>query len=238
MSAPLQPLRCRPECYRAFGAELTRLQEPGALLRAAASVSLHEHPGADLDLVERRVEMLAADVRARGLGRSAKARLAHLHAVLFDEQGFRGEEQGYSNPSNSYLPTVLATKRGLPITLSLLYVEVARRAGIPAFGLDVPAHFVVEVDEPGGTLVVDPFHGGRTVTRDELAERLDRVVGPSWRTNAPLARATSRGWLDRILRNLEASFVRAARLDDYAAMGELRALLGTKPGEKSATAGG
>ena len=115
---------------------------------------------------------------------------------------------------------------------------MARRAGIPAFGLDVPAHFVVEVDEPGGTLIVDPFHGGRTITRDELAERLDRVVGPNWRTSTPLSRATSRGWLDRILRNLEASFARAARLDDYAAMGELRALLGTKPGERSATAGG
>lgn len=227
MSAPLQPLRCRPECYRAFARQVERLEEPGALLRAAAAIALHEHPDADLDLVERRVESLATAVRERGAGRSPKARQAFLHEVLFDEQGFRGDDQGYSNPSNSYLPMVLATKRGLPITLSLVVVETARRAGIAAFGLDVPAHFLVELEEPAGTLIVDPFHGGRTVTRDELAERLERVLGPTWRAGNPAPRATSRGWLDRILRNLEASFVRAGRLDDFAAMGELRTLLGT-----------
>ena len=229
MSAPLQPLRCRPECYRAFGRQIERLGEPGALLRAAGSIALHEHPDADLDLVESRVEALGAEARRRGEGRSAKARLGFLHEVLFDEQGFRGDDQGYSNPSNSYLPMVLATKRGLPITLSLVYVEAARRAGIPAFGLDVPAHFLVEVEEPGGSLLVDPFHGGRTLTHDELGERLARVLGPTGQAGHPVQRATSRGWLDRILRNLEASFARAARLEDYAAMGELRTLLGATP---------
>jgi regulator of sirC expression with transglutaminase-like and TPR domain len=105
-------------------------------------------------------------------------------------------------------------------------VEVARRAGIPAFGLDMPAHFLVEVEEPGGTLVIDPFHGGRTLTQDELAERLARVLGePVPRGTPARSRATQRGWLDRILRNLEGAFARAARLDDYTAMGELRARL-------------
>jgi regulator of sirC expression with transglutaminase-like and TPR domain len=234
VSAPLQPLRCRPECYAAFGRALERLSEPGGVLQAAAAIALHEHPEADLGLVETRVEALAAEVRRRSTGRSAKARLAYLHEVLFEEQGFRGDDQTYSNPSNSYLPTILATKRGLPITLSLLYVEVARRAGIPAHGLDMPAHFLVEVEEPGGPVVIDPFHGGRTLTQDELTARLERVLGkPAAQEALTRNRATPRGWLDRILRNLEGAFARAARLDDYAAMGELRARLLAGP-----TAGG
>lgn len=240
MSAPLQPLRCRPECYAAFGRALEHLAEPGGLLRAAATIALHEHPEADLALVESRVEALAAEVRRRGEGRSAKARLGYLHEVLFEEQGFRGDDQTYSNPSNSYLPTILATKRGLPITLSLLYVEVARRAGIPAFGLDVPAHFLVEVEEPGGLVVIDPFHGGRTLTRDELSERLARVLGgplPAVPNGRAWNRASHHAWLDRILRNLEGSFARAARLDDYAAMGELRARLLASGGDAGGSQG-
>lgn len=226
MSAPLQPLRCRPECYAAFGRALPRLNEPGGLLQAAAAVALHEHPEADLALVEARTEALAAEVRRRADGRSAKARLGFLHEVFFEEHGYRGDEQTYSNPSNSYLPAVLATKRGLPITLSLLYVEVARRAGLVAHGVDAPTHFLVEVEEPTGVLIVDPFQGGRALTKEEVFTRLERVLGGHLRRDvALLPRATPKGWLDRMLRNLEGSFARAGRLDDLAAMGELRALL-------------
>jgi regulator of sirC expression with transglutaminase-like and TPR domain len=226
VSAPLQPLKCRPECYRAFGSALQRLAEPGGLLQAAAAIALHEHPEADLALVEARTEALAAEVRRRAEGRSTKARLGFLHEVLFDEHGYRGDEHTYSNPSNSYLPAVLATKRGLPITLSLLYVEVARRAGLAAHGVDAPTHFLVEIEDPPGVLIVDPFQGGRALTQEEVFSRLERVLGGRLRRDVKLLpRATPAGWLDRMLRNLEGSFARAGRLDDFAAMGELRALL-------------
>lgn len=230
MSAPLEPLKCRLACYAAFSAALDRLAQPGGLLRAAAAISLHEHPEADLDLVETRVARLAEEVARRGQGRSLNARLGFLHEVLFDEHGFRGDDQTYSNPSNSYLPAVLATRRGLPITLSLLYVEVATRAGMAAYGLDAPAHFLVEVEEPGGLLIVDPFAGGRALTRREVLSRLERILIAGARPDGnALPRATPLGWLDRILRNLEGSFARAGRLEDFAAMGELRSLV-RRPG--------
>jgi regulator of sirC expression with transglutaminase-like and TPR domain len=233
VSAPLKPLHCRPECYAAFARALERLDEPRGLLHAAATIALHEHPDADLALVESRTEALAAEVRRRAEGRSAKARLGFLHEVLFEENGFRGDEQTYSNPSNSYLPAVLATKRGLPITLSLLYVEVARRVGMTAHGIDAPTHFLAEVEEPNGALIVDAFQGGSTLTKEEVFTRLERVLGGHLRRDlALLPRATPRGWLDRILRNLEGSFGRAARLDDHAAMGELRALLAATGGKE------
>ena len=143
----------------------------------------------------------------------------------FEEHSFQGDEQTSSNPSNSYMNAILATRRGLPITLSLLYVEVARRVGVNAYGVDAPAHFVVEVEEPGGPLLVDPFFRGQALTRAELRQRLERVLGHPLAADAIAPRATPRGWLDRILRNLEQSFARAGRPDDHAAMGELRALL-------------
>lgn len=230
MTSPLRPLRCRPACYDAFARAVERLDQPGMLLRAAASVALHEHPGADLDLVEHRVEALAEEVRRRALGRSVQARLALLHEVLFERHSFQGDEQTYANPGNSYLPMVLATQRGLPVTLTLVYVEVARRAGLAAWGVDAPMHFLAQVEQPDGPLLVDPFHRGRALSRDEAVARLERVLVAGFRPDGdPLPRAHPRGWLDRILRNLEGSFARAGRLDEAAAMSELRTLLRGAP---------
>ncbi|MFM8981051.1 MAG: transglutaminase family protein [Planctomycetia bacterium] len=225
MAGPTHPLHCRPACYAAFQAALPGVQAPGGLLRAVASIALHEHPEADLDLVDARVEALAQQVATVAAGRSAKARVSLLHQVLFEEHGFRGDEQTFSNPSNSYMNAILATRRGLPITLSLLYVEVARRVGIAAHGLDAPAHFLVEVEQPGGLLVVDPFFAGQVVTRAEVRARMERVLGHPLPAGAAPARATPAGWLHRILRNLESAFGRAQRADDHAAMSELRSLL-------------
>lgn len=230
MNEPLRPLRCRPACFQAFSEALERLDQPGALLRAASAVALHEHPDADLDLVERRVEGLAEEVRRLALGRSLKARLGFLHQVLFEQHAFQGDEQTYSNPGNSYLPMVLATQRGLPIVLTLIYVEVARRAGLVAHGLDAPLHFLAEVEQPDGPQIVDPFYRGRALSRAEVRERIERVLMAGVRADGdPMPRAHPRGWLDRILRNLETSFARAGRLDEQAAMGELRTLLRATP---------
>jgi regulator of sirC expression with transglutaminase-like and TPR domain len=109
-----------------------------------------------------------------------------------------------------------------------------------AHGVDAPTHFRVEIEEPKGVLIVDPFQGGRALTQEEVFTRLERVLGGHLRRDVTLLpRATPKGWLDRMLRNLEGSFARAGRLDDYAAMGELRALLASvTPGEEKAGGSG
>jgi regulator of sirC expression with transglutaminase-like and TPR domain len=91
-------------------------------------------------------------------------------SLLFDELGFAGNEDDYYNPRNSCLPWVLASKRGIPITLSALYIEVARRLGVPVHGIAAPGHFLVRLQEDGEDFYIDPFRRGKI--RDDIAEDL------------------------------------------------------------------
>src|SRR5206468_6452152 len=103
--------------------------------------------------------------RSRVRGGQPQALLVHLHEYLFTELGFAGNIEDYYNPYNSYLPSVLATKRGLPITLSLVYKIVAERLGLRAWGVGLPGHFLIGVEcEPGNKMLVDTFASGRIIT--------------------------------------------------------------------------
>jgi len=108
--------------------------------------------------------------------------LAHLHATLFDEEGYRGNTEDYYHPYNSYLPAVMETRHGLPITLTLLYKAVAERLGLRVEGINAPGHFMGAVrrdarDEGAGVLLVDAFDGGRMLSRDEALERVEAITG-------------------------------------------------------------
>jgi regulator of sirC expression with transglutaminase-like and TPR domain len=167
------------------------------------------------------------------------ARLAHLHDVLFDVVGFVGNGDDYYDPANSYLPEVLRTHRGLPITLVLVYKCVAERIGLEVRGINSPGHFLAAVksdepDTPTAKLVtwmyVDPFYGGQVLYRDDVCRRIAETTGrtlidPSlW-----LEPATHRQWLARMLNNLQATFAQAGRERDLYAMLELSELLTQQP---------
>ena len=100
-----------------------------------------------------------------------------LSEYLFDHLGFKGNDEDYYDPRNSYLNQVLARRMGIPITLAVVYMEIGRRLKIPLVGIGMPGHFLVrhvEVDD----LFVDPFHGGIMLSEDECRERLrERVTG-------------------------------------------------------------
>jgi regulator of sirC expression with transglutaminase-like and TPR domain len=96
--------------------------------------------------------------------------------VLADEEGFWGDTEKYDAPENSFLDSVLARKKGLPITLAVVYLEVARRAGIPLFGVSFPGHFLVACPSEEGKLVVDPFQGGTILTEAGCQDLLARVA--------------------------------------------------------------
>jgi regulator of sirC expression with transglutaminase-like and TPR domain len=160
--------------------------------------------------------------------------LAHLHDVLFDVIGFIGNVEDYYNPANSYLPEVLRTRRGLPITLVLLYKCVAESVGLKVHGVNSPGHFLaaVECREPGSTtapakwMYVDPFYGGELLDREDVCRRVAETTGVVAADSSPwLKPATHRQWLSRMLNNLQAVFAHTGRERDLYAMQELQALI-------------
>nr|QKW93563.1 regulator of SirC expression [Archangium gephyra] len=125
------------------------------------------------------------------------AGLTALRHVLADIEGFRGNEEDYQAPENSFLDQVLERKVGLPITLSVVYLEVARRAGIPLYGVPFPGHFLVACSAGDHKLVVDPFHSGEILTEEGCKELLERVApqlrfNPSMLSPAPVELITYR----------------------------------------------
>ena len=149
--------------------------------------------------------------------------------MLFDVFGLRGNVDDYYNPANSYLPDVLRSRQGLPITLVLIYKRVAEPLGIVVHGVNAPGHFLAEVEsgEPQGEPIsIDPFFGGGLLNKREVAQRISAATGIDV-SAAPnlLARATHRQWLGRMLNNLQAAFATLGQDRDVCAMQELQSLL-------------
>jgi len=219
---------CRPEAYELFVEQLPVLHTCEGLLRAAVAISMHALDDVDPHHVEQRLRTLALRVRERSPSRRAAAILANMHAVLFEEEEYGGNLEQYYNALNSYLPAVLNSRRGLPVTLALIYKVVGQWAGLTIQGVNAPGHFMVRVRCDDAWMIVDPFFGGQTLTREEAFDRIDRVAGkPMPRQDEMLATPTHEQWLARILGNLRQLFATEARHDDLAAMTELANALNT-----------
>jgi regulator of sirC expression with transglutaminase-like and TPR domain len=224
------PAHCRPIAYELFRQQLSDIDSSAGLFRAAFAISLHERPEADLAAAESIVENLTDTIRRRMQSRSREAVLAHMHDVLFDIFGLQGNHDDYFNPANSYLPDVLHTHRGIPISLVLIYKRVAEPLGIIVHGINAPGHFLAEVEptagEKGRSMFVDPFFGGMILNENEVADRIEQATGrPLGPTTPRLSRATSRQWLARMLNNLLASFAAKGHDREVYAMQELQELL-------------
>ena len=181
------------------------------LLEAAIAVAQDEMPQLDVQGVLSDVDMLAERLCRRLPADAAPLqRLRLLNPYFFHELGFAGNVNDYYDPCNSLLPAVLETRRGIPITLGLLYIELAQRAGLHADGVCFPGHFLVKLTLPNGEVVIDPY-SGQSLTREDLDERLApfrrQLEGTGARAaDASLAiwlqPATAREILTRLLRNL------------------------------------
>ena len=180
------------------------------LAEAALLIAQSEYPDRDVASYLRRIDDLADTARERTTGETTPhAVVNHLSEFLFDEAGFSGNVANYYDPRNSYLNEVLDRKPGIPITLSVLYMEVARRFGITMHGAGMPGHFLLTYDDAGERIVIDAFHRGIILTDDDCAELL-RVLDyaePFDRTLlAPVSRCDI---LARILNNLKSIYVNA-----------------------------
>jgi len=228
------PVCCSPAAFGLLQKTAGLVDTNPALLQGAVAISMHEMDGVDPAAAEAQLQGYADTVRSRVRGRQPQALLAHLHQVLFEEEGFRGNTQDYYASANSYVPAVLETKRGLPITLSLVYKIVADKLGIKCWGVGLPGHFLVGVEaadartEDGapGMMLVDPFNNGRILTPDEAQARIQEMFGPEAEWSEEMLRpASNRHWLTRILQNLLNVFGSANQFADVAAVLEMEMLL-------------
>jgi regulator of sirC expression with transglutaminase-like and TPR domain len=201
------------EARRALGALVAGDDIQIDLPRAALLIALEEYAGLDTQAYIDQLDQLGRALQARISAESAPERqLAALNALLFGEEGFRGNATSYYDPRNSYLNEVLDRRLGIPITLSLIYVDVGRRAGLQLSGVGFPAHFLVAYEaEP--RLLVDPFNCGRMLTIADCEHLLRDSFGSSGRLEPGyLAASSPRQILARLISNLKAAYQRAGDL--------------------------
>jgi regulator of sirC expression with transglutaminase-like and TPR domain len=219
---------------RAFARLVRRKDEEIDLVRAALLIARDVYPDLDAGACLLQLDALAARVCARLAERgitpgddpdAALSTILTINLVLFGEEGFHGNTAEYYDPRNSYLNEVLARRTGIPITLALVYIEVARRVGLRLHGVGMPGHFLVGYMPPGGRgerLFIDPFSDGTLRTTGECVALFRRMYG-TMQAFSPqaLAPVTARQFLARLLTNLksiyleQSDWLQALRVVDY-----------------------
>jgi regulator of sirC expression with transglutaminase-like and TPR domain len=188
--------------YVARPAEEIHLDE-GALLLART-----EYPALDVPTQLARLDTLAARVKCAPR-RSPQANIASLNHLLFEVENFTGNEEEYDDPRNSYLNDVLDRKKGIPITLSLVYQEVARRCGLPVVGVGFPGHFLVKYLAASGEILLDPYQRGTILSIRDCEEKLKAQFGEEAELLPTFLQASStKQILTRMLNNLKGSYFR------------------------------
>ena len=172
-------------------------------------------PGPYLDRLEQMGDA-AFHFVAKDPGQDAPlgARIDAVNRFLFGELGYAGNREQFDDPRNSCLNEVMDRKKGNPITMALIYIEVARRAGVRAEGVNFPGHFLVRclqelhTDDPNDGLIVDPFHGGAILNEAECRQLLTPHISEAAFDPSLLARASRRQILVRMLLNLKNLYVK------------------------------
>ena len=197
--------------HRGAVASFAALVEPSRddasidLAAAALAIARTEYPLLDVPYYLARLESLAERVRSRMRSNpTARESIALLNRILFDEEGLRGNRDDYYDPRNSFLNDVLDRKLGIPITLSIVYMDVARRVGFPLAGTGMPGHFLLKhYDVLSGEIVIDAFHRGRIVGTAECQQQLDQIYSGQLELRPDFLKAVShRDILIRVLNNL------------------------------------
>ena len=180
------------------------------LVRAALTIAQTEYPDVAIDVYHGRIEELARRVKrlVPDLGDPSES-IAALNRVLFEEEGFRGNGEDYYDPRNSFLNDVLDRKLGIPITLAVVYMEVARRVGFPLVGVGMPGHFLLKhYDVEGREILIDPFNRGSILTAKDCQRALDEIYGGQMPLQPEFLMAVSRRQvLVRMLNNLKSSYL-------------------------------
>ncbi|MEO8204325.1 MAG: SirB1 family protein [Betaproteobacteria bacterium] len=201
-----------------FATLLADQKDRYSLAEACLLIATDAYPRLDVDHYLAEIERMAARLRGRlPPSGDPEEKVIALNQFLFEDLGFSGNVDDYYDPRNSYLNEVIERRVGIPISLSVIYMEIGRKIGLPFEGVSFPGHFLVRLALRGSTLVLDPFSGGEPLSEQDLRKLLRRVIAGSGRAGLrsagdvaaelPLDQflepAGHRQVLARVLRNLK-----------------------------------
>ena len=203
-----------------YFAALVQQDDAIPLFEAALSIAQDEDPALDLTACMVELDKLANQLKRRlpsDVGQIPKLRL--LNQFFYQELGFAGNVNDYYDPNNSYLHKVLLSRRGIPISLAVIYMELAQQVGLNVRGISFPGHFLMKLSVKNGDIVLDPFNGA-SLSREELEERLEPYfLQPQDSASLPMASlledAQPRVILVRMLRNLKALYAEHPRWQQF-----------------------
>jgi regulator of sirC expression with transglutaminase-like and TPR domain len=197
-----------------YFSSLVQQDESIPLFEAALSIAQDIDPQLDLGATQLEVDTMAARLSKRlPSDASHVQKLRMLNHFFYQELGFAGNVNNYYDPDNSYLHCVLNSRRGIPISLALLYMELAHQVGLEVKGISFPGHFLMKLSVQSGEIVLDPVSGA-SLSREDLEERLEPYLSQNAERDAPLSaylqEAEPREILVRMLRNLKSLYFERA----------------------------
>jgi regulator of sirC expression with transglutaminase-like and TPR domain len=206
-------------------------EESLELARAALLVAAESDPDADIDGSMRQIENWADELRGRlQPGWNNLQKLARLRAYVFEELGFRGDREDYYSPRNSLLHEVITRRRGIPLTLAIVMLELGWRLGIPFEGVGFPGHFLVRLTGEPGDLLLDPYSRGMSVHEEDCRRMLLESTGGRLEYDPGLLVSVGkRQMIVRLLNNLKSAYLRAG--DDRLALAAVDRLLLIHPAD-------
>jgi regulator of sirC expression with transglutaminase-like and TPR domain len=193
-------------------------EEEVDLARASLLIAQGEYPELDIEVYLKRLRRWSDELRDRlSEGSSAASRVFALNEFLFNELGFRGNVDDYYDPRNSFLNEVIDRRMGIPITLSIIYIYIGRRIGLPLEGVSFPGHFLVKFAVDNGEVIIDPFSAGASLEESDIDELLQQYYGEDVSSHPPLEESLAgvdiRTLLIRVLHNLKGIYLRDQELE-------------------------
>lgn len=217
-----------------FQREVQQPDEQIHLERAALYLAQEEYPELDVEAYLKALDAIAAVVKERSPESAYPLKMIQtINRHLYDELGFVGNTADYYDPRNSFLNEVIDRRTGIPITLSLVYLAIARRVGLPMVGINMPGHFLIRPVVEEAEICVDPFHQGEIMFPQDCQERLTQVYGhPVELKPAFLEAVSNRHYLARMLTNLKVTYSNWGKLEGtLAAIDRLLLLFPNAPVE-------
>lgn len=201
----------REEARAQFAELVARNEEELELDRAALLIAAEEYPNLNVQEYLSLLDQIGEQARAQDdFFADPLTRIMRLGNLLFDELGFRGNTENYYDARNSFLNDVLSRRTGIPITLSVLMMEVGRRIGLQLFGVGMPGHFLVKYADEEQEIFADPFHGGRIVDEDRCRQLIEQMYDGRMPFSLSFLHAvTKKQILSRMLQNLKGVYAKA-----------------------------